>query len=310
MISSRIHRTIAASLAVATLAVSSPVAAQSSGDDARLRKIEAELRALQREVFPGGDGRFFTPEIDTAQQPVNAPTPGTPSPSVLTDVLTRLEAIEAQLARLTARTEEGENRLGIVEEKLTELESQRIGPMLNGGDSAVSSNVDAMTGNNSANAANGKEQPEAAGPSPERLAAVQAIAKPQTEDAGDDEYVYGFRLWEAKLYPEARQQLRSYVDNYPDHWRQSYGRNLLGRAYLDDGMAREAATWFFENYQSDKQGVRAPDSLLYLAKSMIELGDTNRACIALAEFGDKYAALASGRLSSDYEQSRGRVDCN
>ena len=33
--------------------------------------------------------------------------------------------------------------------------------------------------------------------SPERLAAVQAIAKPQTDDAGDDEYSYGFRLWNA-----------------------------------------------------------------------------------------------------------------
>lgn len=309
MISSRIHRTIAASLAVATLAVSNPAAAQSSTDDARLRKIEAELRALQREVFPGADGRFFTPEINTSQQPGTTPAPGTPSSSVLTDVLARLDAIEAQLARLTARSEEGENRLGIVEERLTELEAQRTGPLLDG-DSAVSSNVDAMTGNTSANVTTDTEPPETAGPSPERLAAVQAIAKPQTNDAGDDEYVYGFRLWDAKLYPEARQQLRSYVDNYPNHWRQSYGRNLLGRAYLDDGMPREAATWFFENYQSDKQGVRAPDSLLYLAESMIDLGDTNRACIALAEFGDNYSALATGRLSSDYEESRGRVDCN
>ena len=42
---------------------------------------------------------------------------------------------------------------------------------------------------------------------------------------------------------------------------------------------------------------------------MIALGDTNRACIALAEFGDTYPALATGRLRSQYDANRGRVDC-
>jgi TolA-binding protein len=46
----------------------------------------------------------------------------------------------------------------------------------------------------------------------------------------------------------------------------SYARNLLGRAYLDDGKPREAAPWFLQNYQADKKGARASDSLLYLAR--------------------------------------------
>ena len=78
-------------------------------------------------------------------------------------------------------------------------------------------------------------------PSPQRLAAVRAIPKPQTADAGDDEYSYGFRLWEAKFYPEAQQQLKLLIDKYPRYPRISYARNLLGRAYLDDGKPRDAA---------------------------------------------------------------------
>ena len=148
-----------------------------------------------------------------------------------------------------------------------------------------------------------------AGPSPERLAGVQAIAKPATGDEGDDEYVYGFRLWDAGYFSEAQQQLALFVDAYPDHWRTTYGRNLLGRAFLDAGEPRRAATHFFENYQGDKTAARAPDSLLYLSQTMIELGDTRRACIALAEFGDTYPALATGRLQDLYETNLGRVDC-
>jgi TolA-binding protein len=142
------------------------------------------------------------------------------------------------------------------------------------------------------------------------VAAVQAIAKPATADRGEDEYTYGFRLWEAGFYPEAQQQLALYLEQYRGHRLNSRGRNLLGRAFLDAGDPRAAATHFFENYQSDGQGERAADSLLYLAESMIALGDTRRACIALAEFGDGYPALATGRLQGQYTGLNGRVDCD
>ena len=145
--------------------------------------------------------------------------------------------------------------------------------------------------------------------SAERLAAVQEITKPETGDAGDDEYSYGFRLWNAGFYPEARQQLASFVEDYPNHLRITYGRNLLGRAFLDDGMPEEAARWFLRNYQADRTARRAPDSLLFLAESMIAMDDTRRACIALAEFGETYPAVATGRLADQYESNRRRVTC-
>ena len=44
--------------------------------------------------------------------------------------------------------------------------------------------------------------------------------------------------------------------------------------------------------------------------TMIELGDTNRACIALAEFSETYPALAAGRLQGQYEANRGKVKCD
>jgi TolA-binding protein len=138
---------------------------------------------------------------------------------------------------------------------------------------------------------------------------VRAIEKPATGDAGDDEYSYGFRLWDAKFFPEAQQQLKIFVDRYPRHSRISFGRNLLGRAFLDDGKPREAATWFLQNYQGDKRGARAPDSLLYLAESMRQLKDTSRACIALAEFSESYAAEAAGRLKSQYDATRNGLKC-
>lgn len=303
-------RRLALSAALAAgVAVAAPAHAQNA-EEARLRKIEAELRALQREVFPGGDGRFFTPEVITPQPgaPATAAQPGT---SAVSDILVRLDSIEAQLARITAHEEESANTIADLKARLAALELADTDAVNPQAPVAAVAATPTPTPRPPAAAVTPSPTPApaASGPSASRLAAVSAIAKPDSGDAGADEYTYGFRLWEAKFYPEAQQQLRKFVDGYPRHAQISFGRNLLGRAFLDDGQAREAATWFLQNYQADKAGARAGDSLLYLAEAMIEMKDNNRACIALAEFGETYSALAAGRLKDQYERDRARVTC-
>lgn len=296
------------SVAVALLATSMPALAQDNGEEMRIRRLEQEVKALQRKVFPGADGRYFEPEISATTNTGTTTTPST-STTAVTDILARLDALEAQLQRQTALNEENANALRLLTERLAVLEAggakpaETAAPVLSQPNNAVATNVERMGGST-------PTRPAATGPSAERLAAVQAIAKPQTDDAGDDEYSYGFRLWNAGFFPEAAQQLTMFVEKYPSHSRISYGRNLLGRAYLDDGKAREAAPWFLKNYQTDKTGARAGDSLLYLAESMIQLKDTKRACIALAEFSETYPALATGRLASDYAARRDKVKCS
>src|SRR5690606_25948916 len=287
-----------------------PVGAAAQSDDTRLRRIESELRALQRAVFRGGDGRYFAPEVDTSTTPPQQPA-GLPSSTPLTDVLARLDALESQLARLTARSEENANELMQLENRLDDALAAATAPAVNvpSGLSAPTSSAPESAGSRAPLATSSAAAAFGSGPSAERLAAVQAIAKPQTDDAGDDEYTYGFRLWDAGYYPEAQQQLALFLERYPRHALVSHGRNLLGRAYLDNGQPREAATHFFENYQNDKNGARSGDSLLFLSEAMTTLDDTNRACIALAEFSETYPALATGRLKEQYDRNRSKVTC-
>ena len=287
-------------VASATLLTVPPAIAQDSGEEARLRKIEAEVRALQRRVFPGGDGRYFEPEITAPAETARTPIGG-PSTTAVTDILTRLDAMESQLQRLTAQNEENANGLRLLADRVEELEATR---------SAAQPSGTLPVASGTPNATPAPTPTPAASPSPARIAAVQAIMKPQTDDAADDEYTYGFRLWEAGFYPEAQQQLTLFVEQNPDHWRATYGRNLLGRAYLDDDKPRDAAPWFLRNYQADKNAARAGDSLLYLAETMIAIDDTKRACIALAEFGETYPALAAGRLQTQYDANRAKVSCS
>lgn len=294
------------------MAQAAPKATTQVDPEMRLRRIEAEIRAVQRKVFPEGVSKTFVPEI-TAGQAVAKPT-GTPASPAMSDLLARIDAVEAQLTRLTAQIEEGQNRAAKAEERLAKLElaaSPPLGePIVKPAASATAEPVassapkPATSGPTTAKPAAKPLTPSAA-----RIAAVQAIEKPTNGDDGANDYMYGFRLWEAKFYPEAQQQLQIYVDRNPKHKMISLGRNLLGRAWLDDNKPGTAAQFFLQNYLADKKGVRAPDSLLYLGVAMAKLKDTEKACGAFNELASTYPSEVAGRIKTQYDNARASVKC-
>lgn len=318
---------LAAPITAPVLAQSTPQKSTTAPVDPemRLRRIEAEIRAMQRKVFPDGAGKTFVPEI-TAGQSTTTPT-GTPASSAVTDILARMDAVEAQMARLTAQVEEGQNRSAKIEERLAKLEAaaepaaapepapaatEAAPPAATPTPAPVAPKPTSPAAPKPAAATPAKPATPAAkpaSPSAARVAAVQAIEKPSTGDAALDDYNYGFRLWEAKFYPEAQQQLQIYVDRYPKHNMISFGRNLLGRAWLDDGKPGTAAQFFLQNYLADKKGARAPDSLLYLGIAMVRLKDSEKACGAFAELASTYPDEIAGRLKGQYDAARGTVKC-
>ena len=327
------------------LAFAVPASAQTAPlaetPEQRLKRMEAEIRALQRKVFPEGAGRTFAPEITSAAP--GATPAGTPATTAVSDMLTRMDSLDTQMARLTAQVEETQNRLALIEARLAPVAptadpatdpaaapatDPAVGPApaaaQNG--NAIASNTGVMTGGASvakpaatASTSAATTSPSSgpapaartpAEPSADRVTAVQAIEKPQSGDRAEDEYSYGYRLWEAKFYPEAQQQLLRYVEQFPRHRRMTYARNLLGRAYLDDGKPGTAAQYFLQNYQTDPGGDRAPDSLLYLAVSMTRLKEAQRACVALAELAEKYPTAVAGRLAGETARAKAGAKCN
>lgn len=296
--------------------------------DVRLRRIEAELRAVQRKVFPDGAGKTFAPEIaPPTGTSGNAPGSAVPATTAVTDLLTRMDSVEAQLQRMTAASEENQNQMAKLEARTAALEASLAA-------ASPATGVAAGMGSGTSAAVSGpaaaiappvvetprppkpvaklpaKPDPAKTAASPDRVAAVLAIEKPTSDDKGEDEYTYGYRLWEAKLFPEAQQQLLRVVQQFPRHARISYARNLLGRAYLDDGKPGTAAQYFLQNYQADRKGDRAADSLLYLGVAMGRLKEEKRACVAFGEFRQTYPADVIGRLKNQYEAATKPVTCN
>ena len=308
----------------AAFALSASAVAQDANIDGRVGKLEKEMRAVQRQVFPAGAGKFIAPDI---QSPTIA-QPETPSTtSATSDLLVRVDALEAQLATLTGQVEQQGNNMRGLEARLKILEAQLASAQMANApqETAVPATAQATTAPNVLPAAapepaavTVKPKPVvtaakpvaiAAKPSAARVAAVAAIERPATGDAFEDGYTYGFRLWEAKFYPEAQATLEETLNKYPKHRRASFLRNLLGRAWLDDKKPATAVKIFYDNYKADPRGERAPDSLLFLGSALTDLGKTAEACEAYGELTRAYPDVASGRLADRVTAGKTRAKC-
>ena len=107
-------------LGCAAFALSAPAMAQDANIDGRVGKLEKEMRAVQRQVFPNGAGKFVEPEI---QSPA-APSITNSSTSVTVDLTARIDALEAQLATLTGQVELQGNNMRGLEGRLKIIETQ------------------------------------------------------------------------------------------------------------------------------------------------------------------------------------------
>lgn len=287
------------------LVVAMPAMSQDANVEGRVVKLEKEMRAVQREVFPGGAGKFIEPDIKAADK--KTPSTGASSTAVA-DLLARVDTLESELAVLTGKVEQQGNSMRSVEVRLKSLEA--------GLNAQSASTVPAATSAATITPITTKPVSKpaatilpAAKPAPARTAAVAKIARPATGDAFDDGYNYGYRLWEAKFFPEAQVTLDETVKKHPKHQRLSYARNLLGRAWLDDKKPATAVKIFYDNYKNDPRGDRAPESLFFLGSALTDLGKSAEACEAFGELAKAYPDAATARLAERLATGRSRAKC-
>lgn len=264
-------------------ATAAPLAAQPNLDS-RVNRIEQELRAVQRKVFP--DGQPLQPEI---APPASTPDfRGSPATSPVADLTSRIDTIESQIRMLTGQAEQNAHRVSQLEDQVKQLiadaEARAAAPV----------------------------QPPIlapAGESPLPGANMPGIERPDTGDSAEDAYIYGFRLWQAKMYPEAEAQLKRVGETYPKHRRASFAQNLLGRAYLDDGKPAQAAVALYDSYKKWPNGERAAESLYWLGQALTALKKPADACKVYAEFGDVYGATAAASLKAQVAAGQKRAKC-
>ncbi len=294
-----------------------PAAAQDGAIDKRVERLEKEMRAVQRSVFPGGSPTFFEGEI----APDNTPGERARTNAPVIDLTARVDALESQLQTLTGQTEQNAFQLRELEKQFTaykaEMDKRFADPAAVATPASLSPTptVKPPATTSTAAAAPAKKptttaaKPANTPPNAARLALVKKVEIPATGNDTKDAYDYGYRLWEAKLYPEAQVQLKQVVTKWPNSSQASFAQNLLGRAYLDEGKPSLAAVAFYNNYKDRPSGARAPHSLMYMGVALDKLGRKADACKAFRELEEVYGDKAPQDVRTDAATAKTKAGC-
>lgn len=248
------------------------VSSASAQDDQTLADIRQEMTVLYVEI------QKLRRELST-----------TGAPSVSTGgetALDRMNAIEAEMQRLTSKTEElefrinrivedGTNRLGDLEFRLVELEGGDIAAL--GETTTLGGDIPAATG--------GATPVPGAGAAPAVPEGGTQLAVGEEDD---------FKTAQSALaegeYRRAAELFATFTQTYP-------GGPLaagadLGRGEALEGMGdtREAARAYLSSFSVDPTGPMAPQSLFRLGRSLGGLGQMQEACVTLGEVGLRFPA--------------------
>ncbi len=266
-------RRIAALILIATFAL--PAHAQDRSST--LADIRQELTVLFVEV------QKLRRELSTTGTAGQLNTSGS--------VLDRVGAIESELQRLTARTEEmqlridrvvsdGTNRIGDLEFRLVELE---------GGDTSGLGETTTLGGGampSSGGGGGAMIQPADQGTSaPQAPAEALAVGERADFEAAEAAMASGDTASAAEMYA-------SFLQTYP-------GSPLAPRAYLARGKAleqagntKDAAKAYLDGFSANKEGPEAPESLFRLGRALGQLGQRDAACQTLREVETRFAGTA------------------
>ena len=225
-------------------------------------------------------------------------TTGAPSANLSdTGVLERIDAIEAELRRVTSQTEtleyrinqiveDGTNRIGDLEFRLVELEGGDLSQLGEtstlGGDvkdtASVSTGGDTQVEDNTSELAVGEQA--------DFDTAVKALQEKQYQAA-----VTGFNAFES---------------SYPGSPLGATAHLLRGQALDGLGDTREAARAYLASFTRDAEDKTAPRALKELGAALGRLGQVEQACVTLGEVG---ARFPTADAVTEAQEEMNALDC-
>lgn len=246
-----------------------------AAQDQTLADIRQELTVLNVEI------QRLRRELSTTGAPQTQLGGGT--------LLDRVQAIEAELMRLTGTTErlenridrivaDGTNRIGDLEFRLVELE---------GGDVSQLGETSTLGG----------EAPAAA-PAP-----AAPSAGPQLAAQEEADFKRASDALAAEDFAAAAEMFAAFNRTYPGGPLAPAADLARGEALAGLGDTREAARAYLAAFSADQTGPAAPEALLRLGQALGDLGQLNEACVTLGEVPVRFQGSdAAARAVDAYTQ--------
>lgn len=287
-------------LIFACLIVASPAFAQDNQTLADIRQeltvLYVEMQKLKRELSTTGGA--------------NVNLQGT-------NALQRLDAMEAEVQRLTAATErltnrvdsvvaDGTNRIGDLEFRLCELESgcdiANLGETTTLGGGALP----AATGSTSIEGGVASPQPTGNGGS-DVVTGLADLGGAELAFAEKEDFERAKASYDDGNFENAAEQFQRFTETYQGGPLTGLAHLMRGESLSKMGLTSSAARAYLESYSGTPNGPTAPTALLKLGLSLDGLGQGEQACITLGEVTVRFP---TSEASIEAQAARASMGCS
>ena len=290
----------------------------------QLQIIAQDLKTLEKAVYK-------TSDVITATNSI--PSNGL-NEEILTRHLLKLNEIEDQFRLLTNRFEEVSFKLDKLSNRVTKIQSDsqirfsdlEAGTVTNANKSNKAKRKDASREEKKQARLPGTDKPQDLGAAPgysldtketsQATQSVQAQASVITEERKPETSLlpnkppkeqYDFALSFMKIgdYETAEVALREFIDKNKTDKLAGSAQYWYGETFRIRQLYSDAATAYLDGYQNYPKSQKAPENLLKLGTTMVQLGEKDQGCKMIKGIKKQYPkALQSVLQKAQYEQKR------
>ena len=278
----------------------------------QIQVITKDLKILEKAVYQNSDVVSTKTKSSISSDGLNE--------DVMTKHLLKLNEIEDQFRELTNKFEEVNFKLDKLSTRVTKIQSDtqlRFSDLENGTSTATPANQVALPGS-----AKPQDFGAAPGYQTSNLPKEQSInsvetaqsvitEEPEKRDSllpdkpAIEQYEFAVSFMKIGDYETAEFALKEFIEKNKDHDLAGNAQYWYGETFRIRQLYSDAATAYLDGYQNYPKSKKAPDNLLKLGITMVQLGEKDQGCKMISGLKKEYPKASKSVLQkAQYEQKK------
>jgi tol-pal system protein YbgF len=278
----------------------------------QIQVITKDLKTLEKAVYQKSDVVSLKPSSSQSSDGLNE--------DIMTKHLLKLNGIEDQFRELTNKFEEVNFKLDKLSTRVTKIQSDaqlRFSDLENGSISPKIKKQQNLPGSTkpqdfgAAPAYQTSNLPKEQSINSVESAQTVIAEEPETRESllpdkpAEEQYEFAVSFMKIGDYETAEFALKEFIDKNKDHDLAGSAQYWYGETFRIRQLYSDAATAYLDGYQNYPKSRKAPDNLLKLGITMVQLGEKDQGCKMISGIKKEYPKANKSVLQkAQYEQKK------
>ena len=137
------------------------------------------------------------------------------------------------------------------------------------------------------------------------LESVESVEKLLPEGSAEDQYEFATSFLKVGDYNTAERALKEFVQSNPNHQLAGNAQYWFAETFRIRQLYVDAASAYLEGYQKYPKSEKAPDNLLKLGVSLVQIGEKDQGCMMITSLKKEYPEASQSILQkAKYEEKK------